>query len=88
MLTSKDRIALIRERIVQKIQPEKLQIIDESQAHVGHAGASTGAGHFAVIIRAEAFQGKSLVDSHRMIYDAIGDAMGSEIHALRIKIEK
>lgn len=87
MLTNQERITAIRERL-QKLQPEKLQVIDESQQHVGHAGAQSGAGHFALVIRSELFKEKSLVESHRMIYDALGDLMEHEIHALKIKIEK
>lgn len=86
MLTSAERIKLITERITQALQPEELNIQDDSAAHIGHAGAQSGAGHFTVSIKSDAFAEKSLIDCHRMVYDAVGDAMHSEIHALRINI--
>jgi BolA family transcriptional regulator, general stress-responsive regulator len=66
--------------------PETLKVIDESAAHVGHAGARSGGGHFKVEISASAFEGKSLLESHQMIYQALGKMMEQEIHALRIKL--
>jgi len=80
-----DRIAAIRERLTNQLQPTQLDIIDESHLHAGHAGAASGAGHFAVTITANAFNGKSLIEQHRMIYQAVDDLMKSEIHALSIK---
>jgi len=88
MLTAAERIELITNRITQALQPEQLDVQDESAQHIGHAGAQSGAGHFAVAVKANAFTDKSLVDCHRMVYEAIGDAMHSEIHALRIAILK
>jgi len=80
-----DRIAMIRQRLTDKLSPSSLEIIDDSHKHVGHAGAAGGGGHFTVNIIAAVFTGKSLIERHRAIYDALGDAMESEIHALSIK---
>jgi BolA protein len=52
--------------------------------HVGHAGAKSG-GHFKLIIISEHFKNKSLIERHRIIYDALGALMKTEIHALSIK---
>ena len=41
--------------------------------------------HFEVVVVAEAFSGRSLVERHRMVYAALGDAMRAEIHALMIQ---
>ena len=80
-----DRITLIRERLTEALAPASLNIIDESAKHAGHASAG-GGGHFVVEIVSEAFQGKPLIQRHRLIYDALQDAMKSnEIHALSIK---
>lgn len=79
-----DRIEAIKERITTKLQPVQLDIVDESHMHAGHSGHG-GAGHFAVTITAEAFNGKSLIERHRMIYLAVDDLMKTEIHALSIK---
>ena len=77
------RVQLIQERLA-ALQPTKLEIIDESEKHAGHAQAK-GGGHFIAYIVAEAFAGKSLVERHRMVYSALGEAMGTEIHAFSMK---
>jgi BolA protein len=81
-----DRPTMIRERLTQAFAPETLEIIDESHKHAGHASAR-GGGHFAVHIVSPAFAGKSLVQRHRMVYEAMGDLMQQEVHALSIKAE-
>jgi len=78
------RVTMIQERLTEVFAPRSLEIIDESHKHAGHASAG-GAGHFVVEIVAEAFAGKNLIQRHRLVYDALGDAMNTEIHALSIK---
>ncbi|MEE9493936.1 MAG: BolA family protein [Gammaproteobacteria bacterium] len=80
-----ERVELINNRLTEMFSPVTLEIIDESAKHAGHAGARSGGGHFLVNIVSDAFQDKSLIQRHRLIYDALGDAMQSEIHALSIK---
>ena len=80
-----ERIELIRTRLTNALSPTSLDIIDDSHKHVGHAGAAGGGGHFTVHIVAQAFEGHHLLQRHRLIYDALGDAMQTEIHALSIK---
>lgn len=80
-----NRVDTIRERLTNQLQPTQLDIIDESHLHAGHAGAASGAGHFAVTIIADAFNDKSLIERHRLVYLAVDDLMKSEIHALSIK---
>ena len=80
-----ERIDMIREKLTAALSPDQLDIIDESHLHAGHPGARGGGGHFKVTIVSEAFAGESLLARHRMVYDALGDAMKSEIHALSIK---
>jgi len=75
---------LIKQKLNDAIQPQLIEIIDDSAAHAGHAGASQGAGHYNVTIVAEAFEGKTLVQRHQLIYQALGDLMKTEIHALGI----
>ena len=79
-----ERVAMIEKRLTEVFSPQSLNIVDESHKHVGHASAG-GAGHFAVEIIADAFAGKTLIQRHRLIYDALDDAMNTEIHALSIK---
>jgi BolA family transcriptional regulator, general stress-responsive regulator len=76
-------VDLIRERLG-KLQPVSLEIKDESGKHIGHAGARDGGGHYQLTIVSSAFAGASRLNRHRMIYDALGDLMRREIHALAI----
>ena len=80
-MTTKDKIEKI---LRQQFSPEHLDVIDESHKHAGHAGAQSGGGHFEVIIVSKKFEGKNLLEKHRMIYAAIKE-IKSEIHALAIK---
>lgn len=80
-----DRVAMIRERLTAALAPQSIDVQDDSAAHAGHAGARSGGGHFQVTIVSAAFAGKSLVERHRMVYDALGAAMRDEIHALVIR---
>jgi len=88
MLNTAERIKLIRERLTTTFSPTHLEIIDESHLHQGHAGAKTGRGHFAINIAAKDLNNQSLMAAHRLIYQALGELMTDEIHALRIKIIK
>ena len=74
----------IKRLLNEAFRPETLEIIDHSAAHAGHAGAKSGGVHYHVTIVAEAFEGKSLVQRHQLIYKALGDMMKQEIHALGI----
>lgn len=78
------RIARMRERLDAALAPEHLDIIDESHKHVGHAGARDGRGHFHCVIESSRFADKSPLERHRMVYDALGDMMLTDIHALSI----
>ncbi len=84
-MSPRERVDLIRERLTAALAPESLEIEDESHKHAGHAGARSGGGHFVITIIAPAFNGKSLLERHRMVYQALGEAMHTEIHALSIK---
>lgn len=85
VITMSDRVQKIRTCLTEKLQPAHLDIIDQSHLHAGHAGAKEGKGHFAVEIVSGAFAGKSLIERHRLVYDALGDLMQTDIHALSIK---
>jgi BolA protein len=74
----------IRERLA-ALRPVSLDLRDESAQHAGHAGAASGGGHWQLTIVSEAFRGQSAVARHRMIYEALGDLMKRDIHALRIE---
>jgi BolA protein len=80
-----ERVEMIRERLTSNLHPTELDIVDESARHAGHAGAASGGGHFIVNISASVFKDKTLIQRHRLVYDAVDDIMHSEIHALSIQ---
>ena len=79
-----NRVERIRETLSQAFAPVELVVEDESHLHAGHAGASTGLGHFRVKIVSAAFAGNSPVARHRQVYAALGEMMRTDIHALAI----
>jgi BolA family transcriptional regulator, general stress-responsive regulator len=79
------RIGKIRSALESALSVEQLDISDESHHHAGHAGARTGLGHFHVVIAATEFTSQPLVKRHRLVYDALGSLMQSDIHALGIE---
>ena len=79
------RIDMIRQRLSAALQVQELEIIDDSHLHVGHAGARAGGGHYRVRIVSPDFTGQRQLQRHRMVYNALGDAMRNDIiHALNI----
>lgn len=79
------RVSAIRSRLTEEFSPELLEVEDESHLHAGHAGARDGRGHFRVTIVAEAFEGRSRLERHRMVFAALGTLMQSDIHALAVQ---
>jgi BolA family transcriptional regulator, general stress-responsive regulator len=74
----------IRRRLA-ALAPARLELIDESDKHIGHAGAAPGGNtHWKLTIVSAAFAGKPTVTRHRMVYEALGDLMQHPIHALAI----
>lgn len=83
-----ERVKLIKQRLKEALKPKKLTVVDDSHLHAGHAGAKeSGGGHFSIEVVSENFQDKSAIERHRMIYVALGDAMGTDIHALSISAQ-
>ena len=79
------RVERIRARLEAALSPTSLNVIDDSHNHVGHEGAKDGRGHFTVEIASPAFAGKPPIQRHRMVYEALGEMMQTDIHALSIK---
>lgn len=82
-MTLKDLIsATLRERL----HPISLSVVDESHQHIGHAGwREGGETHFSIDIVSAAFTGKSRVDRHRLVNEAVSEAFQRGLHALAIK---
>jgi BolA protein len=79
------RIAHIEERLHSALDPAEIEVIDDSHRHAGHAGAADGRGHFTVIVVSERFRGMPIVRRHRIVYEAVGDLMVTDVHALSIQ---
>lgn len=74
---------LIEEKL-QILAPVSVELSDESGQHVGHAGAASGGGHYRLVIVSPAFAGKSRIERHRLVYQALGNLMQVRVHALAI----
>lgn len=75
----------IREKLAARFAPARLDIIDESHRHVGHAGARPeGETHFAVTIVSSAFADLGRVARQRLVYDALADELKNRVHALSL----
>ena len=77
----------MRARLAELLAPSFVEVVDESMAHAGHAGADgTGSGtHFRVRIASPAFAGLSRVARHRLVYDALRTFVEQGVHALAIE---
>jgi BolA protein len=82
---SEERIAMIEQRLRDALAPTELLVKDQSHLHAGHAGAREGLGHFDVHIVSKAFNGKNRLQRHQLVYQAMGELMQTDIHALSIR---
>lgn len=82
--------ALLDARLRERLAPSRLEVIDESYQHAGHAGVNgTGFGtHFRVRIASPLFTNRSRVACHRLVYDALQDFIDQGLHALAIETEE
>ena len=77
----------IREKLSSAFNPIRLEVVDESQRHAGHAGARPGGEtHFRVEIVAAAFQGKSRLERQRLVYAALATELENQVHALSLVV--
>ncbi|MFT6625233.1 MAG: BolA protein [Cycloclasticus sp.] len=79
------RTDIIKDTLTNAIQPDFIEVLDDSQAHAGHEGAKSGGGHFYLTIVSSKFDNQSRIKRHQLVYKALGDMMKSDIHALSIK---
>jgi BolA protein len=74
----------IRARLA-RLEPQRLELVDDSARHAGHGGARPqGESHFRLLIVADAFSGRSRIERQRMVYGALGDLLQTDVHALSI----
>ena len=86
-MTQAPTATLLQARLLDRLSPTRLEVIDESHQHAGHVGANdTGFGtHFRVRIASHLFTGLSRVARHRLVYDALQDFIDQGLHALAIE---
>ena len=77
-------VELIRQKLA-VLEPEAIEILDESARHAGHEGAKSGGGHYLLTIVSPQFIGKTAIARHRLVYDALHEMMHKNIHALSVK---
>jgi BolA protein len=70
---------------LQALEPDELEVVDDSHHHHGHAGAADGRGHFTVVVVSKRFAGLNTLRRHRLVYEAVGEMMTTDIHALSIQ---
>lgn len=79
----------MRTKLTDSLAPTRLEIVDESAQHLGHAGAHPDGGgetHFNVTIESAAFSGKNRVARQRLVYGILADELRERVHALSLKL--
>jgi BolA protein len=76
----------IEARLTAAFMPSRLEVVNDSHRHAGHAGDDgTGESHFRIVIRAEALAAMSRIARHRAVHAALGD-LTERVHALALDI--
>lgn len=84
-MSASDRIERMRSRLHEALHPTVMDVVDESHLHAGHAGAQSGRGHYRLRIVSRQFEGLLPLARHRAVYEALGEMMQTDIHALTIQ---
>ena len=79
-----NRVLAIRACLIAAFAPTELEVIDDSHKHKGHAGARDGRGHFRVKIISPRFAGRKQIERHRMVFEALGTLLDTDIHAISV----
>jgi len=75
----------IRMKLTERLAPTRLEVIDDSHRHAGHAGARPGGEtHFTVTVVSGAFAGLSRVERQRLVYDLLAGELAGGVHALSL----
>ncbi len=80
-----DVAAQIEQTLKRRFAPLHFELRDDSAKHVGHPGATSGGGHYRVVIVSAEFEGRTRLEQHRMVNEALADFFGERIHALALK---
>lgn len=84
-MDNQDRMQRIRHCLSKALAPCSIELVDESHLHAGHPGARDGRGHFKVRILSQQFVGLNRMARHRLVYQALGPLMETDIHAINIE---
>lgn len=77
---------MIRQRLEAALAPLRLEVRDDSHKHRGHEGAKAGGGHYRVLVVSDRFRDLNRIQRHRLVYQAVGEAMRADVvHALSIQ---
>ena len=82
---TQSRLDRLTERLRAALEPDLLEVVDDSHRHAGHAGAADGRGHFTVLVVSKRFAGLNTLRRHRLVYESVGEMMTTDIHALSIQ---
>jgi len=75
----------IRDRLMEALQPTRLDVADQSHLHAGHSGARPeGESHFHVTIVTSAFDGQMRVARHRMVNKVLAELLEARVHAMQL----
>lgn len=78
-------VEILRQKLTEALAPERLEIVDESHLHAGHAGAREGGeSHFRVTVVARAFEGLSRIERQRTVYGLLAEELAGPVHALSL----
>jgi len=80
-----DRAQLIQQRLTTELGAIHVELLDDSARHADHLGLQGGGGHFRVLVVSPPFDNLSRVAAQRLVYQALGDLMTSDIHALEMQ---
>jgi BolA protein len=75
----------LSERLLERFPGARIEVVDDSHLHAGHAGSRDGAGHYTVRIAWPGFGAATAVTRHRLVYDSVREWIPSRIHALSIQ---
>ena len=84
-MATNDRARTIEERLRDTLDATHVEVIDDSALHADHLGAQGGGGHFRVVVVSPRFEGLSRVAAQRLVYQALGELLEQQIHAVQMQ---
>lgn len=80
--------AQIKQKIIEEFSPERFELINESDKHVGHAGHDgSGDSHFKLMVVSSAFDGCTRIQMHRMVTNLLNPLFDKGLHALSLDVK-